>query len=582
MMNLLPRHFASTLAGLVLLGMLLMLSACDDDTVAPRVTVPEIDQPQPAEVLLEVPTDEAAATSDEITVEYRGLDSAPEIEVAVDGPGSLDVTGRSNSGDPFEGGTTTFALAFSNPGASVLDPSEATVTISGGSAELNRSVSRTINVEAQKILPEITASTTSLGLEIPEGEAESQTRELVVSYRALDEVPTFTIEGLEGPGTFNIEQGTAEGSAEEGSTPYLITYASDNIAEETTASLVFTGANATVDLEESLTVSLTGSGELSGVDGQAGVLTDFLNVADYEERSTSAFGGATATVVEMASQEASGSKSLSLMGGVASGVVLGNTVSLAGADRFTFYARGDENRIVDLVWTFRDDAGNEAEFIQSLERNQPWLFFEVPAAEAGLGDLSGTLAEVEIEIGRVPAGATVEVLVDDLSFGDADGTILSFFDFDDTTNPYIFGGASNGFTMGVAAESAGTRARTYTGEGGGFGFNYNVLRLPEADLATDVLQLRIGAVSDDFTLFIFLETRGFVGGFTFDNGIETGIVAGAEWQTIEVPLSEFGDDPSALIETNDDGALSNVGFEIRNASDEVTFALDDIVIRRGN
>ena len=582
MMNLLPRHFASTLAGLVLLGMLLMLTACDDDTVAPRVTVPEIDQPQPAEVLLEVPTDGAEVTSDQITVAYRGLDAVPEIESTVDGPGSLNITNRSNSGDPFDGGTTTFTLAFSNPNASVIEPSEATVTISGGSAELNRSASQTINVDAQKILPEITASSTSLSFEIPEGATESPTRELTISYRALDEVPAFTIEDLEGPGTFDIEEGAVEGSPEDGSTTYLITYLSDDIVEETTADLIFTGANETVDLEESLTVSLTGSGELSGVDGQAGVLTDFLNVADYEERSTSAFGGATASVVEEAPQEASGSKSLALMGSVESGVTLGNTVSLAGADRFTFYARGDANRIVDLVWTFRDDAGDEAEFVQSLERNQPWLFFEVPADEAGLGDLSGTLTEIEIEIGRVPAGEMVEVFVDDLSFGDADGTILSFFDFDDTTNAYIFGGASRDFTTNVAAESAGTRARTYTGDGGGFGFNYDVLRLPEADLANDVLQLRIGDISDDFTLFIFLETRGFIGGFNFDNGIERGIVADAEWQTIEIPLSEFGDDPSTLVETNGDGALSNVGFEIRNANDEVTFALDDIVIRRGN
>jgi len=112
MMNLLPRPFASTLAGLVLLGMLFMLTACDDDTVAPRVTVPEIDAPQPAEVLLEVPTDEASATSDEITVEYRGLDDVPEIDISVDGEGSLEVTNRSDSGDSFEGGTTTLCAGL--------------------------------------------------------------------------------------------------------------------------------------------------------------------------------------------------------------------------------------------------------------------------------------------------------------------------------------------------------------------------------------------------------------------------------------------------------------------------------------
>jgi len=582
MMNLLPRPFASTLAGLVLLGMLLLLTACDDDTVAPRVTVPEIDAPQPAEVLLEVPTDEASTTSNDITVEYRGLDGPPDIDATVDGPGSLEVTNRSNSGDPFDGGTTTFALAFTYPEASTIDPSQATVTISGGSAELNRSASQTINVDAQKVLPELSASAESVTLEIPEGQTTSETRELVISYRALDEAPSFALTNQEGPGTFNISEGATEGSPADGSTTVEITYESTDVTVETTADLVFEGTNTLLELDESLTVGLTGSGELFGVDGEDGVLTDFLNVADYEERTITDLGGATSTIVVDAPTVASGSKSLSLAGETGSGVTLANTIALGGADRFTFYARGDAGAIVDLVWTFRDDAGAEAEFTQSLERGQPWLFFEVPAADAGLDALNGTLAEIEVEIQRPAAGTSVEVFLDDLSFGDAEGTIVSFFDFDDTTNPYTFGGVSNDFTTGVAAASAGTRARTYTGESGGFGFNYDVLRLPEADLANDVLQLRIGNISEDFTLFTFLETRGFIGGFNFDNGTETGVVAGAEWQTIEIPLSDLGDDPSTLVETNGDGALSNIGFEIRNASDEVTFALDDIVIRRGN
>ncbi|MGM0706389.1 MAG: hypothetical protein ACQETP_10760, partial [Bacteroidota bacterium] len=362
MMNLLPRHFASTLAGLVLLGMLLLLTACDDDTVAPRVTVPEIDAPQPAEVLLEVPTDEASATSDDITVEYRGLDGPPDIEATVDGPGSVEVTNRSNSGDPFENGTTTFALAFTYPDASTIDPSEATVTVSGSSAELNRSASQTLNVDVQKVLPEITAASTSLSFEIPGDQTTSETREFVVSYRALDEAPGFTLANQEGPGTFNIVEGATEGSPADGSTTYEISYESTDVTVETTADLVFEGANALLDLEESLTVGLTGSGELFGVDGEDGVLTDFLNVADYEERTVTDFGGATSSIVADAPAVASGSKSLSLAGETGSGVTLANTIALEGADRFTFYARGDAGAIVDLVWTFRDDAGDEAEF----------------------------------------------------------------------------------------------------------------------------------------------------------------------------------------------------------------------------
>ena len=584
MMNLLPRHFASTLAGLVLLGMLLMLTACDDDTVAPRVTVPEIDAPQPAEVLLEVPTDEASAASDEITVEYRGLDDVPEIDVSVDGEGSLEVTNRSDSGDSFEGGTTTFALAFSYPNSSVIEPSEATVTISGSSAELNRSASRTVNVDIQKILPEITASSTSLSFEIPEGETASQTRELVISYRALDEVPALTVEDLEGPGSFDIVEGEVEGSPEDGSTTYLITYESDDITEETTADLVFSGANETVDLEESLTVSLTGSGELSGVDGQAGVLTDFLNVADYEERSIDAFGGASADVVQEAPEEASGSRSLSLVGEAGSGVTLGNTVNLGSADRFTFYARGDANRIVDLVWTFRDDAGTEVEFIQSLERNQPWLFFEVPAEEAGLGDLNGTLAEIDVEIERIPDGATAEVFIDDLNFADENGTLFSFFDFfDRTTGNYFADNIIRDYTSDVATASNGVRARQYTiddGDGDGFfGFNFDLLNLADAQSAT--LELKVLNTSDPLDLYVFIQTNFRDSGEEFNDGTTVSIPFSDEWTTVEIDLSEIVPDLTAL-EIGQGGGINNIGFDAVEKVDGHVFVLDDIVIRRGN
>ncbi len=590
MMNLLPRRIALPLAGLLVLGLLSVLTACDDETVAPRVTVPEFDTPEPAEVLLEVPTDEASATSEEITVDYRGLDAVPDIEASVDGDvGSLEVVGRSDSGSPDEG-SVSFALSFSYPDASVIDPAEATVEISGFNEELNRGASASINVDIQKILPEVTSDQTSLSFEIPEGETASEDRELVVSYRSLDDVPTFELQNEEGPGEFIVEAGESEGSAEDGSTTYIIRYESDDVTTESTADLVFEGSNANLEMDATHTVALTGSGELLGVDGQAGVNTDFLNVADYEERSITEFGPllgpASSEIVRDAPAEAGGAESLSITGPLGSGVTLEREAQLNGVDRFSFYAKGDPDRIVDLEWTFRDDAGGEAEFTQSLERNAPWLYYEVSAEEAGIDMLNGNLVEIDVEIGRISEDDEVTFLIDDLNFGNEDGTLFSYFDFDEATFNYEFGDFSRDFTNDVDPDSYGTRARTKTGNdddgGTGFGFNYDWIGLPDADLENDVLSMRIGNVSDDFTLFIFLETRGDIGGFVFDSGIEISIPAGAEWEVYEVPLGQLGDDASALDSQNGEGALRNVGFEIRDASDDVTFFMDDILIRRGN
>ena len=592
MMNLLPRHFASTLAGLVLLGMLLMLTACDDDTVAPRVTVPEIDQPEPGEVQLEVPIDGSSATSEEITVEYRGLDEAPDIdaEIVEGDAGAVSIVNRSDSGSPFEGGSTTFSVEVELEDNFTVADVEADVSIQGTNAELSRSASASVGISATKIAPSLTTAPASLNLEIPEGGGVSDPDTVVVSYVGLDARPAFNFDVLTADpvGTFELVDEIEEGTAAEGSTSFVFTYESDNEEEDTEAVLSLSGTNSEFPEpfdELSAEVAVTGSGGLEGVVGQEGVLTRFLNVADYEERSIDE-NGASAEVVGDAAQEASGVNSLEISGGSGSGVTLSRTAVLGDANFFAFYGKGDSNQNVDLIWTFTDDTGSSSEFVQSLRAGSDWLYYEIPAAEAGLDELSGTIASITIDIDGIPPGAEVSVNIDELIFGADDQVRFSFFDFDNTTNNYKFGSFSRTFTDAVAPESSGFRAREKTGnddEGGtGFGFNYDFLRLPEADLDNDVLQLRIGNVSDDFTLFIFLETRGFIGGFNFDNGIEVNVSASSDWTVLEWPLSDFGDDPNTLIETNGDGGISNVGFEIRNASDDVTFLMDDIVIRRGN
>lgn len=592
MMNLLPRHFASTLAGLVLLGMLLLLTACDDDTVAPRVDVPEIFQPEPGEVQLEVPIDGSSATSEEITVEYRGLDEAPDIdvEIAEGEAGAVSIVNRSDSGSAFDGGSTTFSVEFELEDNFTVADVEADVSIQGTNAELNRSASASVGVSATKIAPSLTTTPASLNLEIPEGGGVSEPDTVVVSYVGLDARPEFSLEVLtEDPaGTFELVEEVEDGTAADGSTSFVFTYESDNEEEDTEAVLSLSGTNSDFPApfdELSAEVAITGSGGLEGVAGQEGVLTRFLNVADYEERSIDE-DGASAEIVGDAGQEASGVNSLEISGGSDSGVTLSRTAVLGDANFFAFYGKGDSNQNVDLIWTFTDNTGSATEFVQSLRAGSDWLYYEIPAAEASIDELSGTIASITVEIDGIPSGAEVSFNIDELVFGADEQVNFSFFDFDDTTNNYEFGDFSRSFTDAVDSESSGIRAREKTGndadDGTGFGFNYNFLRLPSADLDNDVLQLRIGNVSDDFTLFIFLETRGFIGGFDFGNGIEVSVSASSGWTVLEFPLSEFGEDASTLIETNGDGGISNVGFEIRNASDDVTFSMDDILIRRGN
>lgn len=595
MMNLLPRHFASTLAGLVLLGMLLMLTACDDDTVAPRVTVPEIDQPEPGEVQLEVPIDGSSATSEEITVEYRGLDEAPDIdaEIVEGEAGAVSIVNRSDSGSPFDGGSSTFSVEVELEDNFTVADVEADVSIEGTNAELNRSASASIGVSATKIAPSLTANPASLNLEIPEGGGVSDPDTVVVSYVGLDARPEFS-----GPdvltddpvGTFELVDEIEEGTAAEGSTSFVFTYESDNEEEDTEAVFSLSGTNS--DFPEPFDelfaeVAITGSGGLEGVVGQEGVLTRFLNVADYEERSIDE-NGASAEVVGDAAQEASGVNSLEISGGSGSGVTLSRTAVLGDANFFAFYGKGDSNQNVDLIWTFTDDTGSSSEFVQSLRAGSDWLYYEIPAAEAGIDELSGTIASITVDIDGIPSGAEVSFNIDELIFGADDQVNFSFFDFDNTTNAYVSfnDNFEAEYTDMVAPDASGFRARQYTvddGEGENFfGFNYDdLLQLPAADLENDVFYMRVGEVSHSFTLLIFLETIDEDGAFSSESGARVSIAEGNEWQTIEIPLSELGSVASAL-EFATGGGIDNVGFEAEDMTDGLSFKVDDISIRRGN
>ena len=116
-------------------------------------------------------------------------------------------------------------------------------------------------------------------------------------------------------------------------------------------------------------------------------------------------------------------------------------------------------------------------------------------------------------------------------------------------------------------------------EGGDF-FGYNWNQGTVTNPGNSSVRVRLGQVSRDFVLYVFVEAVDDAGEYTFDGGNEVPVSAGDGWQEIRVPLSQLGSNPSAL----SDPGIRNVGFEIRRASSDgstepVSFLIDDIRLR---
>jgi len=239
-------------------------------------------------------------------------------------------------------------------------------------------------------------------------------------------------------------------------------------------------------------------------------------------------------------------------------------MNLPNSDEFSFLVRASTVQQFDLTLGFtEEDGGSETtyEYTIPIPRGIGWIKIGVPFSEisddftpvASRSGGDGPLVSVTLT-----ADASVSYAVDELLFGaQATGPRAELHDFERSPCAYgpPFSGGTFGFTDDVADQSDGFTARTLEGIGF-FGYNFGAYGDSPSPAflnvdGDDVLSFLGKGIGDDRELYVFLEGPG---NFTNGSG-QTNTLPEGRWKRFEIPLSELGDDPSALSE-----GLSNVGF----------------------
>lgn len=390
--------------------------------------------------------------------------------------------------------------------------------------------------------------------------------EFTYTYQGLDSPPSVTASG-----NLVAEVASTEGSPDRGGSDVIrLTYdgTPQGIVRETVAISAQAGGRQIAD---TVAVSIA----------PFAVSTDFrpnsVVVTDYDDRSYTAVGGATATIVESSSAgltNTTGVNTLEIQDpGDGSAVEFDRQASVPDSDRFQFAIRPDASSDFNLTIAFTEEADGSTvtyEYTLPVEAGDNWLqlgigFDQIDPAfdpvDSRAGG-SGALQSVSFS-----ADANVTYYLDDLSFATATTAQAELHNFESTTLEYSCEPVTLESSNDVADESVGFTSRRVDG-GGCFGYNYNNLR---ADLtASSVVTMRVKGTAEGDGLFIFLETTDGGGGFNFDNGVEYELPVTSEWTTFSVPVSDLGESPETIYSEG----LGNVGFESRGSDPD--FLIDDI------
>lgn len=334
----------------------------------------------------------------------------------------------------------------------------------------------------------------------------------------------------------------------------------------------FTSSYATVaDYEGDVTADAYGgndpdteaySGTQRTIEASGNTSTDIVN-SDFSQSSNQPGGS-------------NGVRFLEVEGSSSGSVTINRWLSAPDSDILTFLVRPGASAF-NLTITLTEEAGDETEDYELelpvpagggwLKIGVPFEFFEGfnPVAERAGGN--GPLTSI-----RFSADGNVTYAIDEVIFGvEGVGGRAEFHDFERTTLAYgpPFGSNTFGFAMGadsISAQSDGLTSRRISGESF-FGYNYGQLYL-DVD-GNDVVSFQAKGSSETEgpdEVEVFLETPGGAGGF---GGTVSRTAPEGSWQTFEIPLSELGDDPSAL----QNPGINNIGFNARG-----TFLLDDVKI----
>jgi hypothetical protein len=406
-------------------------------------------------------------------------------------------------------------------------------------------------------------------------------KEFSVQYQGFDDHPTLSSSNAD----LTLERLEQTGDPEAGAQTWRATFTRvpDTILDET---VTLTGTADGQEITRQISVLV------AEIDISTEFSSSYAAIADYEDgiRDVSTTGGATAEIVEDASPDSNGDQSLRVETTAGGAVTVEREASGPGTDRLAFLVKPDPSTTftLDIAITEGVDGGEETQSLSIPITSGPtWRQYRIeydkfgegidPVSEAAGG--SGSFKSISFT-----SDGPATYHLDEISLADASSNVVEIHNFDSTTNAYgSFSDIEFSNSNNVAANADGptSRSLSYTSGGQFFGYNYDPIKVDVT--ANDFLSLRVGEVSRDFDLFIFVETYDGEGGYTFDAGITRSISAGADWRQINVALDELGTDPSAL----DNPGVSNVGFEVRRPATDTTtepinFLIDDIRFRPDN
>lgn len=416
------------------------------------------------------------------------------------------------------------------------------------------------SVQDFDIQPDL-SSPTSLGIVLIGG---NNAAEFEVSYQGLDGAPS-----AEGSGDLSVESTSSTGSPEGGgSTTFSAQYSGtpSGIVREQVLVRANGGGQEIVD---SLTVTIAPFAVTTNFE------PTYATIEDFDERSYSATGSATTTIVESEGVNLTRSTGISTMEisdpGDASSVVFNRQASAPNSDRFSILLRPDASTDFNLTFTFTAEtsSGQQSyEYTLPVESGDQWQQFGIgfsqigadfnPVAQRAGGN--GPLVSVELS-----ADENVTYYVDELLLATETSGQAEIEDFESPTNPYSC--ISQSDASDVADDSPGFTSRELDGAGC-FGYNYNGLKVNLT--ASDFLVFRVSGASDGDLLYTFIESSDDSGGYNFNGGIDVELPAGDDWQTVRVPLGDLGENPAVLFNVG----MRNVGFETRGDSPNIL--IDDI------
>ncbi|WP_143815351.1 hypothetical protein [Longibacter salinarum] len=405
--------------------------------------------------------------------------------------------------------------------------------------------------------------------------------EFTVQYQGFDEHPSLSSSNTDL--TLDRLEQTGDPSAGEQTWRATFNKVPDTILDET---LTLSASAGGQDITRSISVLV------AEIDITTSFASSYASVIDYEDgiRSVSTTGGTTTEVVEEASANSNGDQSLRVETTAGGAVTVDREANGPGTDRFSFLVLPDPSTTftLEIAITEGVSSGEETRTLSiPITSGSTWRRYAIeydkfdgglnPVTNAAGGD--GAFKSVTFT-----SDGPATYHLDEISLADESSNMVEIHNFESTTNAYGSGSDiafSNSNNVAAEADGPTSRSLSYSGGGNFFGYNYDPIKVDVTE--SDFLSLRVGEVSRDFDLYVFVQTYDSEGGYTYDAGTIRSISAGMEWRQIDIPLGDLGTSASAL----KNPGINNVGFEVRRkatdtTSESIDFLLDDIRFRPAN